>query len=94
MSSWGQIAALARGGPLLGCLLGNQTRDFVEDFFIGISRSSELGSATNEKTQAVGPGFGFLVAGTLRISNLLPDYYRIIFTHEFLFEELIKTSIE
>ena len=63
MSSWGQIAALARGGPLLGCLLGNQPRDFVEDFFIGISRSSELGSATNEKTQAFGPGFGYLVAG-------------------------------
>jgi hypothetical protein len=32
-------------------------------FFIGTPRSSELGSATNEKTQAVGPGFGFLVAG-------------------------------
>ncbi len=30
-------------------------------FFIGTPRSSELGSATNEKTQAVGPGFGFLV---------------------------------
>jgi len=69
MSSWGQIAALARGGPLLGCLLGNQTRDFVEDFFIGISRSSELGSATNEKTQAFGPGFGYLVDILERRSN-------------------------
>jgi hypothetical protein len=36
----------------------------------------------------------FLVAGTLKISNLLPDYYHIIFTHDFLFEELIKTSNE
>jgi len=32
-------------------------------FSIGNPRSSELGSATNEKTQAVWPGFGFLVAG-------------------------------
>ncbi len=36
----------------------------------------------------------FLVVGTLRISNLFPDYYRIIFTHDFLFEELIKSSNE
>ena len=52
----GQIAALARGGPLLGCLLGNQTRDVVAVFFIETPRSSELGSATNEKTQAEGLG--------------------------------------
>ena len=30
-------------------------------FFYSPFRSSELGSATNEKTQAVWPGFGFLV---------------------------------
>ena len=30
-----------------GCLLGNQTRDFVADFLIGILRPSQLGSATN-----------------------------------------------
>lgn len=36
----------------------------------------------------------YFVAGTLRISNLLPDYYRIIFTHDFLFEELIMSSNE
>jgi hypothetical protein len=65
----GQIAALARGGPLRGCVLGNQTRDFVAVFFIGTPRSSELGSATNEKTQAVGPGFGFLVDILERRSN-------------------------
>ncbi len=58
-----------RGGPLLGRLLGNQTRDFVAVFFIGTPRSSELGSATNEKTQAVGPGFGFLVDILERRSN-------------------------
>ena len=59
----GQSCRASRGGPQGGCLLGNQTRDFVAVFFIGTPRSSELGSATNEKTQAVGPGFGFLVAG-------------------------------
>ena len=30
-----------------GCLLGNQTRDFVADFLIAILRPSQLGSVTN-----------------------------------------------
>jgi hypothetical protein len=38
-------------------------------FFIGTPRSRELGSTTNEKTQAVGPGFGFLVDILERRSN-------------------------
>jgi hypothetical protein len=46
------------------------------------------------KTKKVPEKEPFEVAGTLRISNLFPDYYRIIFTHDFLFEELIKTSNE
>ena len=47
----------------------------------------------NEKA-VISDGFLPLVAGTLRISNLLPDYYRIIFTHDILFEELFKLSNE
>jgi hypothetical protein len=46
------------------------------------------------KKVAIIDDFSLLVAGTLQISNLFPDYYRIIFTHDFLFEELIKTSNE
>jgi len=46
------------------------------------------------KKVTVSGDFSLLVAGTLRISNLLPDYYRIIFTHDFLFEEIMKTSNE
>ncbi len=38
-------------------------------FFIAIPRSSELGSAINEKTQALGPGFVYLVAILERRSN-------------------------
>ena len=59
----GSLAARSRGGPQGGCLLGNQTRDFVADFLTGFLRRSELGSVTNEKTQAFGPGFVYLVAG-------------------------------
>jgi hypothetical protein len=62
----------------LGCLLVNQTRDVVAVFFIGTPRSSELGSATNEKTQAVGPGFGFLVAGEPQISNFIEGYEMVV----------------
>jgi len=39
-------------------------------FSIGNPRSSELGSATNEKTQAVWPGFGFLVDVLEKRSNV------------------------
>jgi hypothetical protein len=43
----GRIAALRAADLEGGCLLGNQTRDFVADFLIAILRPSELGSATN-----------------------------------------------
>ena len=43
----GQSCRASRGGPQWGCLLGNQTRDFVADFLIAILRPSQLGSATN-----------------------------------------------
>ena len=66
----GRIAALARGGPLFGVLTRKPNPRRCRVFFIGISRSSELGSATNEKTQAVGPGFGFLVDILERRSNM------------------------
>jgi hypothetical protein len=68
----------------LGCLLGNQTRDSVAFFFIGTPRSSELGSATNEKTQAVGPGFGFLVAVEPQISNFIEGYEMVVDLYKYM----------
>jgi hypothetical protein len=64
-----QDCRASRGGPQVGCLLGNQTRDFVADFLTGFLRRSELGSVTNEKTQAFGPGFVYLVEVIERRSN-------------------------
>ena len=61
----------SRGGPQWGCLLGNQTRDFVADFLTGFLRRNKLGSVTNEKTQAFGPGFIYLVAILEKRSNSL-----------------------
>ncbi len=46
-SSGRRIAVHSRGGPQWGCLLGNQTRDFVADFLVDILRLGQLGSATN-----------------------------------------------
>jgi hypothetical protein len=37
-----------------------------------------LGSATKEKTQAFGPGFGFLVAGDQAISNFFEGYELVV----------------
>jgi hypothetical protein len=65
----GHIAALARGGPLTGVLTRKPNPRRCRCFFIGTPRSSTLGSATNEKTQAVGPGFGFQVDILERRSN-------------------------
>jgi hypothetical protein len=64
----------------------------VNDFFRRIPLFSRALEWRKMKKVTVSGDFPLLVAGTLRISNLFPDYYRIIFTHDFLFEELIKTS--
>ena len=61
--------------------------------FVFILKQGESSTKCIKKARNFVPSFlCFTVAGTLRISNLFPDYYRIIFTHDFLFEELIKTS--
>ena len=70
-SSWGDSLAALRAADLNGgAYLVTKPATSSRRFFIGIPRSSELGSATNEKTQAFGPGFVYLVAILGRRSNL------------------------
>ena len=64
-----------------GCLLGNQTRDFVADFFTGILRPSELGTTTNKKPRPLGLGFLSSSGGRTRTYDLRvmsPTSYQLL----------------
>ncbi len=81
-----------------GLVIIPSTRSYLtrnaNDFFRRIPVFTRALNWGKTKKVTISDDFSLLVAGTLQISNLFPDYYRIIFTHDFLFEELIKTSNE
>ena len=53
---WGQIAAHPRGGPLRGCLLGNQTRDSVAFFSLAPLAQASLARLPLKKPRPWGLG--------------------------------------
>jgi hypothetical protein len=52
----GQIAALARGGPLRGCVLGNQTRNEVAVFSLELLAQASLARLQMKKPRPWGLG--------------------------------------
>jgi hypothetical protein len=69
-SRGGSLAALRTADLKWGAYSVTKPATSSRRFFNGIPRSSELGSATNEKTQAFGPGFDYLVDNSIEISNI------------------------